>query len=83
MSYLDTPRIHFLGLNRDQQPITQLVGVVVTLNLSSGPGVVSGRMAVAELRDILFQRVAYTPGAQGATNQAWTKHDSQRGENNA
>ena len=59
-----------VDLDPDQQSITQLFGVVITLALPSGQGGVSGKMAMAELRDLWFGRV---PTAQddGAASAVW------------
>ena len=46
-----------VDLDPDQQSITQLFGVVVTIALPGGQGGVTGTMAVAELRDLWFGRV--------------------------
>ncbi len=46
-----------VDLDPDQQSITQLFGVLVTVALPGGKGGVTGRMAVAELRDLWFSRV--------------------------
>ena len=60
-----------VDLDPDQQSITQLFGVVVTLALPGGQGAVTGQMAVAELRDLWFQRVAFSPGADGGASGIW------------
>jgi hypothetical protein len=59
-----------VDLDPDQQSITQLFGVVITLALPGGQGGVTGTMAVAELRDLWFGRV---PSAQddGAASGVW------------
>ncbi len=59
-----------VDLDPDQQSITQLVGVVVTLTLAGGKGSVTGSMAVAELRDLWFQR-ALGSGGDGAASGIW------------
>ena len=60
-----------VDLDPDQQSITQLFGVVVTLALPGGQGAVTGQMAVAELRDLWFQRVAFSPGTDGGASGIW------------
>ena len=60
-----------VDLDPDQQSITQLFGVVITLALPGGQGAVTGQMAVAELRDLWFQRVAFSPGADGGASGIW------------
>jgi hypothetical protein len=60
-----------VDLDPDQQSITQLFGVVFTLALPGGQGAVTGQMAVAELRDLWFQRVAFSPGADGGASGIW------------
>ena len=60
-----------VDLDPDQQSITQLFGVVVTLALPGGQGGVTGKMAVGELRDLWFQRVAFGPGADGGASGTW------------
>jgi hypothetical protein len=59
-----------VDLDPDQQSITQLYGVVVTVALPGGRGSVVGKMAVAELRDLWFKRV---PSARndGAASGVW------------
>jgi hypothetical protein len=59
-----------VDLDPDQQSITQLYGIVVTLALPGGRGSVVGKMAVAELRDLWFQRVANGQG-DGAASGVW------------
>jgi hypothetical protein len=60
-----------VDLDPDQQSITQLFGVVVTVALSGGQASVTGRMAVAELRDLWIQRVAGSPGGDGGASGIW------------
>jgi hypothetical protein len=59
-----------VDLDPDQQSITQLYGVVVTVALPGGRGGVGGRLALAELRDLWFGRV---PSLQddGAASGVW------------
>jgi hypothetical protein len=60
-----------VDLDPDHQSITQLFGVVITLALPGGHGGVTGTMAVAELRDLWFQRVAFSPGGDGSASGIW------------
>jgi hypothetical protein len=60
-----------VDLDPDQQSMTQLFGVVVTLALPGGQGAVTGQMAVAELRDLWFQRVAFSSGGDGGASGIW------------
>jgi hypothetical protein len=60
-----------VDLDPDQQSITQLFGLTVTLALPGGQGAVTGRMAVAELRDLWFARVAFSPGGDGGASGIW------------
>jgi hypothetical protein len=61
-----------VDLDPDQQTITQLYGVIVTVALPGGKGGVTGRMAVAELRDLWFARVPGTDaGSDGAASGVW------------
>ena len=59
-----------VDLDPDQQSITQLFGVVVTVALP-GQGGVTGTMAVGELRDLWIQRVAFSPGGDGSASGIW------------
>jgi hypothetical protein len=59
-----------VDLDPDQQSITQFYGIVVTLALPGGRGAVVGKMAVAELRDLWFQRVPTAQG-DGAASGVW------------
>ena len=56
-----------VDLDPDQQSITQLFGVVVTVALPGGQGGVTGKLAVAELRDLWFGRVPSVSGDGGAS----------------
>jgi hypothetical protein len=60
-----------VDLDRDQQSITQLYGVVVTVELPGGQGAVTGQMGVAELRDLWFQRVTFSTGGDGSASEIW------------
>ena len=60
-----------VDLDPDQQSITQLFGVVVTVALPGGQVAVTGRMAMAELRDLWFQRVAFSPGTDSGASGIW------------
>jgi hypothetical protein len=59
-----------VDLDPDQQSITQLFGVVVTVALPGGQGGVTGSMAVAELRDLWMGRVPSSQG-DGAASGVW------------
>jgi hypothetical protein len=59
-----------VDLDPDQQSVTQLYGVVVTVALPGGQGGVTGRMAIAELRDLWFARVPSSQG-DGAASGVW------------
>jgi hypothetical protein len=60
-----------VDLDPDQQSITQLYGVVVTVALPGGQGGVTGTMAIAELRDLWMGRVPGVSDPDVAASGTW------------